>query len=171
MAWCDAPLPALSDSTALVLVDLPAGQSLAAVPASARVTLIGHEDHALPATVLCAERKTEPETQGQGFWLLVHMPPPMLRPGIAVTAYLAAGEPRTGVVIPRAAVVRVGGKAWVYEPTSDEQFVRREVTLEQPTTNGWFCPTAIRRVVVVGAQTLLSEEMKSQIQILGEEGE
>ncbi len=163
LAWCEAPLP--KGTAALVLVDLPSGQSLSALPKRARVSVLGHEDE-LPATVLCAERKTEPETQGQGFWLAVDSPSPALRPGVTVTAYLEVpGEPRTGVVIPPAAIVRAAGKTWVYEPIGDDRFVRREVALDQPATNGWFCATAIRHVVVVGAQTLLSEEMKSQIQI------
>jgi len=168
VVWCDAPLP--TNTTGLVLVDLPAGESLTAPRAQARVTLVGHENEPLAATVLCAEPKTEPETQGQGFWLRVTAPSPALRPGVAVTAYLAAaGEQRTGVVIPRPSVVRAGGKTWVYEPVAPDKFARREVSLDPSSANGWFCVTAIRRVVVVGAQMLLSEEMKSQIRV-GEEG-
>ncbi len=73
-----------------------------------------------------------------------------------------------GVVIPRSAVVRFGGKAWAYVQTDEVRFSRREVALDQATEQGWFTTAGFTvgdRVVVAGAQLLLSEEFKSQIQI------
>lgn len=170
LAWCDAPLP--TNAAALVLVDLPAGQTLTHNPVGARVIVLGHDNQSLPATVLCAEQKIESATQGQGYWLRVDSTPFPLRPGAAVTAYLALGEPENGVLIPRAGVVRTAGAAWAYVQMDDDRFTRRLVALDHPTERGWFTTgfKAGDRVVVAGAQMLLSEEMKSQIQI-GEEGQ
>jgi acyl dehydratase len=67
-------------------------------------------------------------------------------------------------------VVRQSGKAWVYVQTADDLFARREVVLEEPTAEGWFTRSLAggNRIVTIGAQTLLSEEFKSQIKV-GEE--
>jgi hypothetical protein len=57
-----------------------------------------------------------------------------------------------------------------------DTFARREVTTEAPLDDGWFVPanshasSALRsgqRVVVAGAQQLLSEEFRSQIRVGG----
>ena len=83
------------------------------------------------------------------------------------------GDSATGIIIPRTAVVRFGGKTWVYLHTGAETFMRREVTLGRPLQDGWLGAsglTAGDQVVTDGAQTLLSEELKSQIQILEEGG-
>jgi hypothetical protein len=115
----------------------------------------------------------DPKTQGQPFIFRVPDPSFSLRPGLSVTAYLEVPGPRRqGVVIPRSAVVRQSGKTWVYVQTALDQFARREVSLEDPTAEGWFARSisAGDRVVTTGAQTLLSEEFKSQIQV-GEESQ
>ena len=69
--------------------------------------------------------------------------------------------------------MRFGGKAWAYRQEAAGKFVRREVALDWPTDAGWFVTSffaANDQVVVSGGQMLLSEELKSQIQV-GEEGE
>jgi hypothetical protein len=70
-------------------------------------------------------------------------------------------------VVPRPAVVRQAGKPWVYVQTSHEVFARRPVALEESAGDGWFTQSLSPgdRVVITGAQTLLSEEFKSQIQV------
>lgn len=50
---------------------------------------------------------------------------------------------------------------------SGDAFARREVNLDHPTESGWFVTKGFNpgsRVVVEGAQTLLSEELKSQFE-------
>src|SRR5204863_449442 len=71
-------------------------------------------------------------------------------------------ERLNGVTVPRAGVVRHDGKAWVYVQAGDDSFSRREITLDRPTENGWFIfegVTGKERLVVGGAQTILSEEL------------
>ena len=70
-------------------------------------------------------------------------------------------------------MVRFLGKAWVYCQLSADRFARREIPATQPTDDGWFVPSGVKvgeRVVASGAQLLLSEELKSQIQV-GDEAE
>jgi len=106
----------------------------------------------------------DPQAQGQGFLLLVSPNPTRLAPGAAVTGFLGlAGEPQSGVAAPREAIVRYNGGAWVYLQTGADTFTRVEVPLERPLENGWFVREGLKandKVVTVGAQQLLSEELK-----------
>jgi hypothetical protein len=90
-----------------------------------------------------------------------------LRVGMRVRGRLdLGGEEREGVLIPQAAVVWHGGKAWCYVQDGDQEFVRREVSTKEELPGGWFNAEGFEageRVVVRGAQLLLSEEQKFQI--------
>jgi len=66
------------------------------------------------------------------------------------------------VIVPPDAVLRYEGKGWIYVQTADNQFLRTEIPLDRLTDNGWFVSgdlTATNRVVISGAQTVLSAEM------------
>jgi hypothetical protein len=80
----------------------------------------------------------------------------------------AAGGPRTGVVLPGSAVIRYGGKTWAYVQLGDDNFARVQAPLDYPMEQGWFLGSKIKagqRVVVTGAELLLSEELKAEIQV------
>jgi hypothetical protein len=67
------------------------------------------------------------------------------------------------VAVPRSAVLRFNGATWVYRQTSDETFERLEVALDRPLENGWFVREGLKpgeKLVTVGAQQILSEELK-----------
>jgi len=114
----------------------------------------------------------DPRTLGEGYLFRVRGLGTILRPGAAVSAYLQApGRPVAGVVIPQSAVVRAVGKTWVYRQIAGDQFTRAEVNLGRTTSRGSLVTKGVPagdRIVTVGAQILLSEEQKSQIQILEE---
>ena len=90
-----------------------------------------------------------------------------LRVGMRVAGQLKLdGKTREGVVVPSAAVVWHGGKAWAYVKEEDDRFVRKEVSTAQELANGWFDASHFQagdEIVVSGAQLLLSEEQKFQI--------
>jgi len=90
-----------------------------------------------------------------------------LRAGMRVAARLhLSGKSQSGVIIPSAAVVWHGGKAWAYVREDEDTFVRKEVTTDNEVPGGWFNAgnfEAGDEVVVSGAQLLLSEEQKFQI--------
>ena len=76
------------------------------------------------------------------------------------------GDAQAGVAVPRNAVIRFGGATWIYRQTGDETFQRTEAALDRPLDNGWFVREGLKpqdKVVTVGAQQLLSEELKGQI--------
>jgi len=152
-------------------VDVPAGQAVNASVSTAQIVPIGHEGRPLRGERVSLAAAVDPKTQGQPFLFRIRDPGLNLRPGMAVTAYLnLPGAPRHGVLVPRSALVRFAGVAWVYVQGGAGEFSRREVALDRPAEKGWFSASLKpgERIVVAGAQTLLSEELKSQIQV-GEE--
>ena len=144
-------------------VDLPGGEILPAAPTGARlVSLAGNSSE---SAFLAAAPNVDPQTQGRGFIFLVETNTAGLAPGEAVTGFIKiTGEPQSGVIVPRAAVVRTEGSGWAYVLQGNaEDFVRVAVPLDRPAGEGWFVTngvTASNYVVVVGAQMLLSEELK-----------
>jgi hypothetical protein len=155
-----------SQSSALVQVQIPAGYSLPGMPKNARLFALGDETKSITAELLGSAPAVDAQMQGRGFLLLVTPNPAGLVPGAAVTAYLNfPGEPRTGVLLPRSAVVRFNAGTWIYLQTSDNTFQRQIVVLEAPLEKGWFVAAGLTpqdKVVVTGAQQLLSEELKGQ---------
>jgi hypothetical protein len=92
---------------------------------------------------------------------------PGLIPGINCPVFLPSGAPRNGVIVPHTAIVWWQGKAWCYVEESPGKFTRITISTENPVAKGWFVTQGIdadARVVTAGAQTLLSEEFRSQIQ-------
>jgi HlyD family secretion protein len=151
----------------LARIDVPAGQRVPPDVSSARVVPTGLEDQPIRATRIALAPAADPQTQGRAFYFRLSETPFGLRPGQALTAYLnLPGALRRGVVIPRMALVRVRGKTYAYIQKSADQFVRKEVPLDDPVAGGYFTSVNFApgdSVVVAGAQTLLSEEFKSQI--------
>jgi len=153
--------------SALVRVDLPAGEILKTPPASARLFTVMDENRPMAAQFISSAPAIDPQSQGQGWFFLALTNQSRFLPGASVTAYLPdANEAMAGLEIPREAVVRFNGQAWIYRQSGEETFTRHEVRLDHPTANGWFLPEAVKsdaRIVAGGAQMLLSEEQKSQI--------
>jgi hypothetical protein len=154
-------------------VDAPAGEPVAAATSGARIVPLGWRGGPVRGERVAIAAAIDPKTQGQPFLFRILDPSLSLRPGLSVTAYLESpGASRRGVIVPQAAVVRQSGQTWVYVQIAEGQFARREVALEEPVAEGWFTRSlpAGSPVVSIGAQTLLSEEFKSQIQV-GEESQ
>jgi len=92
---------------------------------------------------------------------------PGLVPGINLSVFLPSGPLQHGVIVPSSAVVWSQGSAWCYVEKSPGKFMRTAIRTSDPIPSGWFLTEGIdpnTRVVIAGAQTLLSEEFRSQIQ-------
>jgi len=155
---------------ALVRVDLPAGADLTTPPAKVRLFAPANEAETFEAEFIGPAMRTEPEFQGQALLYLARQTNRRLAPGANLTAVLELpGDSLPGVVIPRAAVVRSEGRGWAFVQTGEDTFVRREVTLTRPTSEGWFVAAGFQpgeKVVVTGAQVLLSEMGKAAIRMM-----
>jgi hypothetical protein len=120
---------------------------------------------ARPARFISAAPQTDAILSGATYFYVVGAQG--LRVGMRVAGRLKlGGKTREGVVVPSAAVVWHGGKAWAYVKEEDDLFVRKEVPTAQELANGWFDAGHFQpgdEIVVSGAQLLLSEEQKFQI--------
>jgi hypothetical protein len=148
---------------ALVRVDVPASEKLEGAPSGARLALLSQPDSTMTAEFLGAAISSDAQTLGPGFLFVIKGKP--LAVNAAVIAYLTLpGETEKGVIVPRDAIVRHEGEAFVYLQTGDDTFARAEVELEHPLDKGWFTEAFKPgvKVVVIGAQQLLSEELKGE---------
>lgn len=172
-ALTDRPdLPAFIQSlaaqnAALVRVDLPAGEVPPAAPTGARIVSLAGDS--VDAGFLGAASATDPQIQGHGFFFLVSSNSAGLAPGEAVTGYLKLpGDPLTGVIVPRDSIVRAGGANWIYVRNADgKSYTRRMIALDHAVEGGWFVTNGVSPgdpLVLTGAQSLLSEELKASIQ-------
>jgi hypothetical protein len=118
------------------------------------------------AHLISALPQLDPRLQAPSFLYAVSAHAGLI-PGINLPVFLPSGPARNGVIVPYAAVVWWQGSAWCYVEAAADKFTRAEVSTVNPLPAGWFVSDGIptgARVVTVGAQTLLSEEFRSQIQ-------
>ncbi|MBI4564300.1 MAG: HlyD family efflux transporter periplasmic adaptor subunit [Planctomycetes bacterium] len=156
----------------LAKVSLPLGENPQA--ATARIIALGHEDRSLPAQLVARAPRAEEKTPGTTLLFSLNTGRLPLRPGEPVKAFIPTGAGRQkGVIIPRDAVVRFAGRTWAYAQIAEGGFSRREVE-GRLVDAGWFVSSGFspgERIVTAGAQTLLSEEVKAQIQIESDDTE
>jgi hypothetical protein len=127
-------------------------------PNTTQVVVLGHEGQPLNSHVVYNAPTVVPTIQGQTFLVLIATTVFPARPGTAVSARLPASDTsKEGVMVPRSAVVRYAGREWIYREFDGNRFVRHEIV-----TEGLGSGT---QVVIAGAQSLLSEELKAQIQL------
>ncbi|MFP5209651.1 MAG: efflux RND transporter periplasmic adaptor subunit [Acidobacteriota bacterium] len=163
------PVFKISRFTILIArLNVPLSQPAALPIKGAVISVAGKEHDTIPATFVAEAPTVQPEYQSEALLFRVMSRTGTLRPGQAVEGWIQTrdGSPHSGVLIPAAAVVRYQGRSWVYVQVTDTDFARKPIALSEPGSCGWFATTGFRpddRIVVVGAQTLLSEEMKSQL--------
>lgn len=157
----------LAQQELLLQVSLPQGSG-ADPPADASVQM--PDGKIQPSRLVSAFPRVDPRIQSPAY--LYIMPSRRgIAAGMTLLLLVAEGPVRRGVVIPYSAVVWWQGKAWAYVQTAPERFARREVPTDAPASSGWFVTPEFRpgdKVVTRGGQQLLSEEFRSQIQVLGE---
>jgi hypothetical protein len=153
----------VTQESALVRIDVPASEKLGGAPTGARVSLLSAPEAPLPADFLGPAVSADAQTLGRGFLFLVKGN--SLAANAPLLAWLSLpGEMANGVIVPRDAIVRHDGEAFIYVQTGADAFARSKIQLEHPLDKGWFTDELKRgmKVVVSGAQQLLSEELKSQ---------
>jgi len=168
--WLSDTSPALDrlmqQQDVLIQITVPAGVRLGPAPPTARVQ--ADDGTVVPAKLLSPAPQTDPRLQGQSFFYLAPARIPGLLAGMNISAFLPVGSQAPGVVVPAAAVVRWHGKAWVYVQTEAHRFVRREIATSTPLREDWLVADGLAAgdlVVVGGAQILLSEEFRAQMQV------
>jgi hypothetical protein len=150
---------------ALIQLTVPFDSLRADMPAALRVAPLGTEDAGRDASFISASPQVDPALAGRTFFY--RAPGSDLRVGMRVTASVQnGGKALHGVIVPAAAVVWSSGKAWVYLKRGADNFIRHEISASESAGDGWFEAAGLEagdKVVVSGAQLLLSEEFRYQI--------
>lgn len=131
------------------------------------LSLEGPRKELITARYISAYPQVNPQVQGIGFLYELSN-----RAGLAVgmnlVAHVPVGRALRGSFLPDSAVVWWQGKAWVYELAARGTFTRVEAATGNPVNGGYFVPGDAlpdgTNIVTAGAQALLSEEFRSQIQ-------
>lgn len=149
----------------LLQITLPPGVTLATPPATAAID-IGRGKRAAISFVSPATR-IDPKIQGVSFFYLAPAASGVL-PGMNVLGFLTSGRSFEGAAVPASAIVWWQGRAWVYRRTAPDTFVRTEIATDQPAPDGGYIVKGVpndAEIVTRGAQLLLSEEFRAQIQV------
>lgn len=152
----------------LIQVTLPQDSSIKAPPV--KIDVQSPAGTYASARLVSPATRTDPRLQGMSY---IYSAPASsgLIPGMNVAAVIPEGKPVSGVFVPDSAIVSWQGRQWAYLRKDSGSFVKQEV-IGARVKDGWFVVegfSANDMVVVKGAQMLLSEELRSQIQV-GEEG-
>lgn len=134
------------------------------------ITPMGAVSQPVQADFISEAALTDNGMQGKTYYY--RAPAGSLRTNMRVSARLDTQDKvTTGVIVPHQAVVWYANQAWVYQKVEDEKFVRKlintDVEIESEAISGWYNTTHVAEndeIVVSGAQLLLSEELKYQIQ-------
>jgi hypothetical protein len=131
------------------------GSNAASAQARVAITLVS------PAT------RTDARIQGVSFFYRVPADGGVL-PGMNVLVFLSSGASVDGVAIPADALVWWQDRPWAYRRTEPEAFVRTPIATDRPTPEGGYIDRNLgpdAEIVTRGAQLLLSEEFRAQIQL------
>ena len=166
VTWVREPKSRVIDDLAarrVALVQIALPEELAESAARLRIAVspIGGKSAQLGRFVSAAP-SGDPSLPGRSFLYTVDGKD--LRHGLRVVANVSLEQAaRRGVAIPRSAVVRFAGKTWAFVARDADTFERREVATGVEVDGGWLNSEGWapgERVVVSGAQLLLSEERR-----------
>jgi hypothetical protein len=149
----------------LVKVVLPPGVTLRTPPPTA--TARSSEASGITLVFVSPATSTDPNLQGLAYFYGAPATSGVL-PGMNLGVSLPASPVAGGRLVPQSAVVWLQGKAWVYLRTGRSTFVRREISPDRAGPEGGYVVTGLpagAKLVVQGAQMLLSEEFRSQVPV------
>jgi hypothetical protein len=150
---------------ALILAELPATEHLDMPPETAVIERL--DGFTSPAHYVGPAPSSVSPFASQCLLYLVTEHAESLATGSSATARLARpGKTTSGWLLPRDAVLRHSGRSWIYVEIKAGIFERRPIDLDHPHPEGWLVVDEIAAPVVhSGAQSLLSEELKGEIQM------
>jgi hypothetical protein len=144
---------------ALIRIDTPSGEGLAGLKT---VELDLGPLGRVRATVLGTARAADPRLLSPGVIATARGPGVRsLQVGLSAPVKLTAAAAASGVLVPRAALLRSGGETWVYVRTASDTFLRKEVEHGRSDTDGLFAPEGLKageQVVTQGAAALFAAE-------------
>jgi len=156
----------------LLQITVPPGLSI--IPPPTASVEVGGSSHRAAIRYISPATRTDPRIQGLSFFYAAAANSGML-PGMNARAYLVSGQAADGYIIPASAIVWWSGRPWVYVKIEDDAFTRRQIPTDMPAGQGgeFVVPVSAfsepePAIVTKGAQLLLSEEFRAQIQVGGD---
>ncbi len=110
--------------------------------------------------------RVDPAIQAPSYFYVVPASSGLL-PGLHLAVSLPFGPSRVGVLVPATAIVWAHGQAWAYRAQGADDFVPTRIAMSHPAPDGGAIVTSLppgARLVVRGAQLLLSEAARAQFQ-------
>ncbi|MDE2092527.1 MAG: metal transporter [Burkholderiales bacterium] len=157
-----APFQRLLDHReVLVQVTAPLGTAGADAP---RIEVAGTDNRRQVASFVARAQQVDAALAGTGAIYRTAASPATAN-GARLQAFVPRGNAgaAAGVVVPANALVWFAGQPWAFVQATPERFARTPVPTTAPMGDGYFVSQGIApgaRVVVSGAQLLLSEELK-----------
>ena len=146
----------------LILLSLKADQKLSPDSAFLYVNKTDDRKQAIKAFLVSSAPFTDKALQGESYFFRVDAD--KLRINMRLHAWLPeTGFIGTGIYIPAEAVIWYAGNPWAYVQVDDESFHRRSLINPIEISDGWLVKENFEvgdKIVIKGAQTLLSEEIK-----------
>ena len=149
----------------LLQITLPPGVVLTLPPATAAVE--SGKSTRTKITFVSPATHVDPKIQGVTLFYAAPAESSLL-PGRNVLAFLPTGKIIDGVGVAASSVVWWQDRAWVYQRTGPDKFERVEIATDMPAPGGGYIVAGMPpdvEIVSSGAQLLLSEEFRSQIQV------
>ena len=131
----------------------------------ARSVRVDIGDGSVRGVVLGPARAAEPRLQSSG--LIVEVAGSsaiLLSVGLTQSAHIQTQSPQTGVVVPRAAIIRFQGSDWAYVRSGSGLFERRLLASAIPEEDGFFVTQGVAvgdEVVAQGAAALFTAELNA----------
>lgn len=149
----------------LLTIIVPAHHKLSEQQNSIFIQRAGLRNLAQTAHLLDIAPATNLHSQGDSFFFLTQAK--KLRSGMNLTAWIPLETNRqNGVFVPASAVIWHLGQAYFYIQSGHEQFTRHLLKNPLQSDNGYFVAQGLppgEKLVISGAQMLLSEEFRNQI--------
>jgi hypothetical protein len=131
-----------------------------------QVSVAGKREYSQSADYISSAPQVEIAQQGVNYFYQTNGK--YIKPGMKITAWLPRSkDTKTGVVVPKSALIWYLGQSFVYLKTSNESFMRHLINDYSVVAEGVFIDHRIlspgAQVVITGGQLLLSEEMRSHL--------
>ena len=155
----------LNRKLTLLTIIFPANNKLPEQQNSIFIQRAGLRNLAQTAQLLDIAPATDLRSQGDSFFFLTQAK--KLRSGMNLTAWIPLETNRQiGVLIPASSVIWHLGQAYIYIQSGNGQFTRHLLKNPLASDNGYFVAQGLspgEKLVISGAQMLLSEEFRNQI--------
>ncbi|NOT13468.1 MAG: hypothetical protein HOP23_16860 [Methylococcaceae bacterium] len=154
----------LSGQMTLIKITLPATKQLSKNIHTIYIEPSGDRSKASTAELIGSAPQADDSIQGESYFFKTNNP--KIKTGMRVAAWIPVQSSRTGVVIPKSALIWHMDQSFVYIKTDAHTFTRRTIGHYAVTADGYFVENYLKpgeHVVTMGGQLLLSEEFRVQI--------